>query len=134
MNNNELIISLIKMLTNDSKSEIKEQNNIDSNDIFSRAIGKYVIVRSRNEGVNCGFLVAANNRVVVLKDARRLYFHRPKDVNLSWYEGVSESGLSDDSKISSPVIEKIIVEDYSITICSDIAKESLINAKTNEQS
>ncbi len=101
--------------------------------IFKGLKGKYVIVRSRNEGINAGFVKKADDTGIVLKKARRLYYHKPLDTNMSWYEGVATVGISSDSKVSNAVDEKIIVEDYSITVCTKAAKESIQNAKTNPQ-
>jgi len=102
--------------------------------LHNRNIGKYAIVRSRNEGVNAGIIVDADETGVVVKDARRLWRHKPKDISMSWYEGVSVSGVSKDSRISNPVLEKTIIEDYSITLCTDVAEKSIREAVTNEQS
>ena len=93
-----------------------------------------MIVRSRNEGVNCGYVKQADDTGVILTDARRIYYHRPLDKKLSWYEGVAISGLDGSSKMSNSVSEKIIIEDYSITICTDLAKKSLIEYESNGQS
>lgn len=65
-------------------------------------IGKYVIVRSRNEGINAGKVVELDNTGVILEDARRLYYHKPANKELSWYEGVALEGLSNDSKVGAP--------------------------------
>ena len=108
-------------------AELKE-----STDIYSEFVGKYVICRSRNEGVNCGLVTALDSTGVVLSDARRLYYHKPLNKNVSWYEGVARSGISTDSKIGCAV-DKIIAEDYSLTICTDAAKESLSQANDNAQ-
>ena len=94
-------------------------------EIFSKYIGKYVIIRSRNEGINAGVVEAANHNGVVLKSARRILWHKPKDPSQSWYEGVANSGLSNDSKVSAAVESKVIVEDYSITQCTDAARRSI---------
>jgi hypothetical protein len=102
--------------------------------IASRMIGKKVIVRSRNEGVNAGIVVLADQYGVELKDVRRLFYHRPKDESVSWYEGVAISGISDDSKVSPTVPTKIIIEDYSMTLCLDEAFDSIFKLKPNEQS
>jgi hypothetical protein len=88
-------------------------------------IGGYVLVRSRNEGINAGFLKEADDTGCILEQARRVWYHKPKDVNTSWYEGVANSGLSDDSKISAAVSVKVIVEDYSLTLCTDEAMKSI---------
>lgn len=99
--------------------------------LFSGSVGKYVIVRSRNEGINCGTVVAANEHGVVLANARRIWWHKPKDTNMSWYEGVSKSGVSDDSKLSESVSQKVIIEDYSLTDCTPEARASLEGAKSH---
>ena len=91
----------------------------------SGLIGEYVICRSRNEGINAGFVVDLDDTGVILREARRIWYHKPKDLDKSWYEGVAESGLSDDSKISCAVETKVIIEDYSLTVCSKQARKSI---------
>ena len=108
------------------------QNTEVKQNLYSRYVGKYVICRSRNEGVNAGKVVAADETGVILEDCRRLWYHKPVNKNLSWYEGVAELGLSSDSKIGNPV-EKIIVEDYSLTVCTAISEKSIREAKSHEQ-
>lgn len=95
-------------------------------------VGQYVIVRSRNEGINAGKVLELDDTGVILEDARRLYYHKPANKELSWYEGVAIDGLSSDSKIGSEVT-KIIIEDYSITVCTKKAEASIRGAKTNAQ-
>lgn len=107
-------------------------NGAKPNSLLDRYVGKYVICRTRNEGINAGEVVALDDTGVILKDARRLYYHKPLDKSISWYEGVAISGISQDSKIGAPV-EKAIIEDYSLTVCTDLAKLSITSAKTNEQ-
>lgn len=102
--------------------------------ITDSAVGRYVIVRSRNEGINFGCVVQSDDTGVVLSEAQRIYYHKPKDTSMSWYEGVSISGLSDDSKISNAVDRKIIIEDYSITFCTQVAIDSIKGHKPNAQS
>lgn len=101
--------------------------------IATRMIGKKVLVRSRNEGINAGIVVLADQSGVELKDCRRIWYHKPLDKSLSWYEGVAVSGISSDSKVSGTVDSKIIIEDYSMTICSDDAFESIMELKPNDQ-
>ena len=108
-------------------------NTTSSGGLFDRYVGKYVICRSRNEGVNAGVVVECDDTGVILKDARRLYYYRPVNKNISWYEGVALSGLSIDSKVG-PAVEKIIIEDYSLTVCSYEAENSIRGAKDNVQS
>lgn len=95
-------------------------------------IGKYVIVRSRNEGINAGKVLELDETGIILEDARRLYYHKPANKELSWYEGVALEGLSKDSKVGAEVT-KLIVEDYSITVCTKEAEKSIRGAKTNAQ-
>jgi len=94
----------------------------ESGSLMRGYVGKYVIVRSRNDGVNAGYLVAADETGVVLKEARRLWYHKP--VEGAWYEGVSQTGLDKRAKTATRAT-KIIVEDYSITLCTDAARMSI---------
>ena len=120
-------------LDNLTYGEMKEiaaifnNSNQKTSSILQDAIGKYVIVRTRNEGINCGKVVMADETGVVIEDARRIYYHKPKDEKVSWYEGVATTGLHKDSKISGIVSRKYIIEDYSLTICSETAEQSLRN-------
>lgn len=102
------------------------------NALGANFVGKYVIVRSRNEGINAGKLLEMDNTGVILEDARRLYYHKPANKELSWYEGVALEGLSKDSKVGAEVT-KIIIENYSITVCTKDAEKSIRGAKTNAQ-
>tara|TARA_R100000808_G_C2116075_1_gene128675 strand:- start:94 stop:480 length:387 start_codon:yes stop_codon:yes gene_type:complete len=127
MNINDLTLGQIKDLQN-----LLGGGSTTNRDIFSRYVGKYVICRTRNEGINAGKVLELDETGVILEDARRLYYHRPKNKKTSWYEGVAATGLSDDNKIGEPV-EKILVEDYSLTICTSEAEKSIREAETNEQ-
>jgi len=101
--------------------------------IASRMIGKNVIVRSYNEGINAGTVVIADETGVELKNCRRIWYHKPKDKKLSWYEGVAKSGLSEDSKVSCTIDRKIIIEKYSMTLCDDDAFQSIMEIIPNAQ-
>lgn len=100
----------------------------ESKSTLTFPIDEYVIIRSYNEGINAGYLEEADETGCVLREARRLRYHEPKDKSLSWYEGVSLSGLSSDSTTSPPALKKVILENYSITLTTEEAKESIINA------
>lgn len=108
-----------------------EQNNKSS--FLKNYIGMYVICRSSNEGVNFGKVVEIDETGVVLEECRRLYWHKPKETKSSWYEGVANYGLSHDSKVSD-FTTKVIVENYSLTLCKEKAIESIKSHKTHEQS
>ena len=97
-------------------------------------IGKYVIVRSSNEGINAGVVKLADDTGVVLTDARRIWYHRPKDESESWYEGDARTGVSTTSKLSGAVGEKAIIERYSMTVCTPEASASIKEATTHAQS
>ena len=101
--------------------------------VASRMIGKPVIVRSRNEGINVGIVVVADETGVELKDCRRIWYHKPKDKSMSWYEGVALSGVSDDSKLSSTVMSKTIIEDYSMTVLDKSIYDSICEVIPNAQ-
>ena len=101
--------------------------------VATRMIGKKVIVRSSNEGINCGVVVVADNTGVELTECRRIWYHKPKEKSLSWYEGVAVSGISDDSKVSGTVHKKVIIEDYSMTECTNEAFDSIIKLVPNAQ-
>lgn len=125
----EVIIAGIKYVPEKPETIEPHQNNL-----LSDCIGKYVIVRTYNEGINAGILVAADHTGCKLQDARRLYYHKPKNKKMSWYEGVALSGLSSDSKSSSPVTKTISEEKYSVIECSEKAQISITNHPTHEQS
>ena len=129
MNINDLTIGEAKQLA----AMFGNTSITPTNNLGSQFIGKYVIVRSRNEGINAGKVLELDNTGVILEDARRLYYHIPANKEMSWYEGVALKGLSKDSKVGSEVT-KLIVEDYSITICTKEAEKSIRGAKANAQS
>lgn len=106
----------------------------EQSSIYASMVGKYVIVRSRNEGINAGVVEVADSTGVVITNARRIWYHRPENKNMSWYEGVAVSGLSTDSKVSEVVNRKCIVEDYSLTECSDTAIKSIKEYISHAQS
>jgi len=129
MNKEDILVKVLGMLLGDdsAKQAAKGESILDG------LIGKYVIVRSRNEGINAGFVKLADDTGIVLSEARRIWYHRPENKAMAWYEGVAESGLSADSKVSVAVSEKAIIEDYSITVCTEVAKESISSHAAHEQ-
>ena len=127
MDINDLTIGQLKDLQSLISGGTKQSN------LFKNMIGKYVIVRSRNEGINAGVLEEADETGCVLKECKRLWYHRPSVKTESWYEGVCNHGLSDDSKVSGVVSRKVIVEDYSIVECTQKAEKSIKEAIANAQ-
>ena len=100
---------------------------------FTQVTGKYVLVRTRNAGVIFGKVVESDYGYIHLVESRRLWRLISKDKSQSWYEGVANSGLDDESKVSAPV-ERFITEDYELVLCSDVAIESIRGFETNETS
>ena len=129
----DLILKLVSMLIDGSDNGNLVQEDIKPISMLDSMIGKYVIVRSRNEGINAGIVKALDNTGIILSEARRIWYHKPKNKKMSWYEGVAESGLSSDSKVSTAVSEKAIIEDYSITVCSGVGKKSISGHVSHEQ-
>lgn len=125
--NIEDLVKLASLLDNQPK------NTNQGTSLGDKFVGKYVIVRSRNEGINAGKIIELDDTGVILEGSRRLYYHKPANKELSWYEGVALEGLSKDSKVG-PEVTKLIVEDYSITVCTKEAEKSIRGAKTNAQS
>ena len=129
MNLNKIkeLLEIVSMLDGDKPEEAKPQS-----ENFTIAVGKYVICRSRNEGVNFGKVVSYENGRIHLVEARRLHWFKPAHETECWYEGVAEHGVSSDSRLSA-FSEKEIVEDYSITICSDKSVKNIMEHKPHEQ-
>jgi len=129
-----MMIDDVRYVREDSINVEKEIIAVVDGESIARAmIGQPVIVRSRNEGINAGILVAADATGVQLKDCRRIYYHKPADKKLSWYEGVAQSGLSKDSKTSGTVACKFIIEPYSLTQCTAVAVASIMEHTPNAQ-
>jgi len=131
----EIIIDDVKYIREDSIGKNQTEQVIWSGEetIASRMIGKFVIVRSRSEGINAGTVVLADETGVELKNARRIWYHKPQDKAVSWYEGVAKTGLDSSSKVSCTVATKIIVEDYSMTICTKESEKSIMELTPNAQ-
>lgn len=125
--NREMIYALLEMAVTADKKEVSGGH------LGYSLIGDFVICRSRNEGINAGTVVELDDTGVILKDCRRIWYHKPKDKDLSWYEGVAKSGLSDDSKVSCTCEVKVIIEDYSLTLCTETAKQSIMGKVPNAQ-
>lgn len=127
MNIDDLTVGQIKEIKSMFGSESENKKSI-----LSSAIGEYVIVRSRNEGINAGYLEDADETGCKISKAIRIWHHKPKDKTTSWYEGVSISGLHSSSKVSVAVKEKYIIESYSITVCEEVSRISIQEHKPND--
>ena len=134
MNINDLTIGQAKELVAIFSADFSaESNGVENPNIYSSYVGKYVICRSRNEGVNAGIVVACDETGVSLSAARRLYYHKPASKSVSWYEGVAECGVSEDSRVGVSR-DKLIIEDYSLTLCTDKSRSSIVEAVAYAQS
>ena len=133
INHNEIEVNGICYVKKDSvKIETVEWTG--ENTLASRLIGKNVIVRTRNAGINAGTVVLADETGIELKNSRRIWYHRPKDKSLSWYEGVVVSGIDESSKVSGTVPRKVIIEDYeAVEFKNDEAFNSVMELTPNEQ-
>ena len=125
-------MSIDNLTIGEAKQLVSLFSTPPKSEIYSSLIGKYVIVRTYNEGVNAGVVQMADETGIVLSEARRLWYHEPKDPATAWFEGVAMSGLSDGSQISVAVPEKTIIENYSVTPCSQEAEFSIRNHKAHE--
>ena len=128
-----MMIDEVKYVREDSieSNEVVEFTGEET--VASVMIGKKVIVRSRNEGINAGIVELADDSGIVLRECRRIWYHKPQDKRVSWYEGVAETGLDSSSKVSCTVSKKVIIEDYSMTLCTDESFKSIMELKPNEQ-
>jgi len=127
-----MMIDGVKYIREDSVNNAETYEFTGEETLASTLIGKKVIVRSRNEGVNAGIVVLADQTGIMLTSCRRIWYHKPKDTKVSWYEGVAETGISPDSNVSCTT-EKTIIEDYSATICKSEAFDSIMELAPNAQ-
>lgn len=90
-------------------------------------IGKFVIVRSRDQGVVCGVLRTLAGRAVELDDARQIH---------SWSDGantlfeMSLRGVGQ-ARISEPIPEILILDVCGVIPCSPEAEENLRQSRWN---
>ena len=112
--------------------QIKQLQNLSpgnqATSMYTSYKGKWVICRTRNEGVNFGQVKDCDDTGVILTYARRLWRVGKGAQGGFWYEGVANEGPSDTTEMSQAIAEKVIAEDYSLTLCSDDAAGALINA------
>ena len=108
-------------------------NISDDSSIATNYIGRFVLTRSRNKGICAGTVVAADKTGVQLENCRRLWYHKPANKDLSWYEGVAISGLSQDSKVSAITEGVLIIENYEMILTTAEAKKSIMEFKSHAQ-
>lgn len=92
----EKLVELLKVINAMNGNETGKQEAVTETDPL---IGKLVILRTYASGVHFGTLLKQKERVVELKDARRLwYWNKAFTLNQ-----VAINGVGEDSKVSLPV-------------------------------
>ena len=91
-------------------------------------IGKFVIVRSRDQGVVCGTLRAVAGRAVELDDARQI--HGWSDGARTLFE-MSLTGCGT-ARISEPIAEILILDACGIIPCTPEAEKNLRQSRWNK--
>ncbi len=92
----------------------------------SPLIGKYCIVRCTAAGVHAGLVVQHQGQEVLVADARRLWYWKPKVEKFLC--GVALQGLDPASKVGAPVPERYLSEACEITPCTAEAEDSIRNS------
>lgn len=88
-------------------------------------IGEFVIVRTYSAGVHMGVLRESSGTAVVLEDARRLWrWNRAFTLN-----EVSQHGVGEESRISSPVPRILLTQAIEVIPCSETAKANLSRSR-----
>jgi hypothetical protein len=92
-------------------------------------IGEFVILRSRDQGVMCGYVRSFAGRTYEIEEARQIH---------GWSDGantlcemaVSGCGLA---RISEPTVRPVIVHDVcGVYLCTPDAEENLRQSRWNE--
>jgi len=94
---------------------------------------RYAIVRSRNQGVMCGYVVSINGQTVKLKNARQIFKYSSRFV----LPDLAEFGLTKkyESKLSCAMSEEcLMTEACGVLYCTDIGRDSLINEVSQDYS
>lgn len=86
---------------------------------------EYAIVRSRDQGVMCGYVVNIDGRRVTLKQARQIYRYSSRFV----LTDIAEFGLTTkfESKLSCAMSRDVeMLEACGVLYCTDVGAHSLI--------
>ena len=75
----ELILKLVEMLIGGDDSGNSPQESAKPLSMLESMIGEYVIVRSRNECINAGFVKALDDTGIILSEAHRIWYHKPEN-------------------------------------------------------
>ncbi len=113
MQQNEILLELIKMLLN--------QNQLKSN--VNEYEGKYLIVRTYSAGVFAGEIISKNGKEIIMKNARRLwYWSGASSLSQLAMEGVKNP---DECKFPCEVDKLELLEAIEILECTQKAKKSI---------
>jgi len=94
-------------------------------------VGKYVIVRSRDSGVQCGVLMNHSGNQVVLNDARRLWSWKAKKNHT--LSAVAIFGIHECSKLSPGLDGFHVIGVCEILPCTQESSISLQLINSHEQ-
>lgn len=100
-----------------------EEENIMTN--YTNNLGKYVVVRTYSAGVHVGVLTGHIRREVSLRHARRIW--RWDGANT--LNEMSLRGVGDQSRVSEPVEEIILLDAIEIIPCAKEGEDNLRAAK-----
>lgn len=94
-------------------------------------IGSYVVVRGRDSGVHCGYLIECSGQNVLLEKCSQIW---------NWYgaetcEEIAEHGLDmDRSSVSKPVSQNLIHDAIETMVCSEESRKILEEPQWNASS
>lgn len=83
---------------------------------------KFVVVRTRNAGVHCGYLVSKKGVELVLSDARRIWRWRGAN---TLHEIANDGCAMDHTRISQPISEISLPEHIECLTCTKKAADNL---------
>lgn len=92
------------------------------------AIGKPVIVRTYSAGVHFGTLASRDEKEVILKDARRIWYWE----GAFTLSAVASNGVKPGSKLSIAVNEILLPEAIEIIPCTEAAAANLAALPAHE--
>jgi len=116
-------------VTIDGKEYVQKDDTTNSNKIDGMF---YAIVRSREQGVMCGFVESMNGRVVKLQKARQIYRYDSTFV----LPDIAVHGMRDPEKamLSLTMTEPMyMLEACGVIACSEFAANQLINIKAQSK-
>ena len=95
--------------------------------------GKFVIARSRNQGVVCGYLVSVSGASCTLEDARQIHYwsgEAPNGQQVRTCFELAEWGAGN-ARISVAVTEILMTEICGVILCTDTSEANLRQSRWN---